>query len=399
MGKNQDLNKNIIVKCNDRLRELLCQIDGTPMYIEMAVYFKELNYQIDRMDFVDDWKTYYYEFGILFSLLDITKECFKKTKMLFKSSDLDPLYNFNFDKYIQCDDNNKINHFFYNYENFISTLRCLIIAHPINSNKTHDKTEYYSLNEISIDEDSIANALMPNKVQAKKDYIKFKIQKYYWNEEESIKSLFSIAINNIFIGKYYEYVSNYLITYLNTLETVEQKNKREHDEFFSELEKEKDNFKKLTFIRKAINREYKHDIDLGFIPFDIKIIDATFKNKDSFISDYLINTFVDSFKRDDYFNCIDLNLYENESKDYKYTTYWFEDINLSDQFSFEKAVFDANNYYVGMSNERFTYYFKRFLFNVFNVEEIKDCKTYYDIFSKIIRKELELRCIHSNAKA
>jgi hypothetical protein len=363
----------------------------------MAVYFKELNYQINMMDFENDWKSYYYEFGILFSLLDITKECIKKTSHPFKNDALNPLYNFDFDKYITCDDNNVINHFFYESENFISILRCLIIAHPINSNKSFDnKTEYFSLNEICVDSDSeIFKSLMPNKVHAKRDHIRLKIQKYCLDEEETIESLFSVLINNVFIRKYYKYITDFLYSYLSTFNTKDESDLKRNQELLNELYGESNLYKKLNIIRKGIMREYKNDVDLGYIPFDIRFIDTVFKVKNDFVCDYLVKTFIFNLKNNNYYECIDLRLYEKESKDYKWTTYWFEEVDFNDVFSFENAVIDAKNYNIKMKNERFTYYFLRFLFNVFSFEEIKSCKSYFDILSKIIKKELELRDLTS----
>ena len=78
----------------------------------MAVYFKKLNFQLNSMSFDNDWKTYYYEFGILFALLDIFKEYSKIGNPNYKKEQLSVVYKFNFEKYFKFDLNQDGYYFF-----------------------------------------------------------------------------------------------------------------------------------------------------------------------------------------------------------------------------------------------------------------------------------------------
>ena len=68
---NQEINKKIIKECNIKLRDKLNSLERKPLHIETACYFKEQAYQFDFLSFENDWKSYYYEFGMLFNLIDV----------------------------------------------------------------------------------------------------------------------------------------------------------------------------------------------------------------------------------------------------------------------------------------------------------------------------------------
>ena len=389
---NQLNNKQIIEDCNEKLRSKLCELEKKPLFIEMAVYFKELNFQLNSMSFDNDWKTYYYEFGILFALIDIFKEYSKIGNPNFKKEQLSVIFNFEFEKYIKFDLNQDVNYYFRDYEDFITALRCLIIAHPINSSIWQDKTVYYSLNQIWIDEDSeIRKVLLKDRVSGKKDFIRLEVQRYTLNDRESTEDLFSFIISNRFFGNYYKFISDILLEKLSKLPSEDELEKSNENTLKNILLDQNKNLKqKLAEIKKYEQKLYACDIEYGHIPFDVKYIDALLKNYNPEIAQKIIKTVIKNIDIDYGVDCFDLHAFEDQSKDYKYTIYWFENVNLLEKVDWKNIEDLAINYSMQIDNERFVYFYSRFLFNVLTPEEVVSCVTYLELLNKIINKNEEL---------
>lgn len=385
---NQEINKKIIKECNIKLRDKFNELERKPLHIETAVYFKEQVYQFDFLTFENDWKSYYYEFGMLFNLIDVYKEFVKKNTADYKDEMTDSIYEFDLDKYIKCDHNNKISFYFGNIKTFVTTLRCMTVAHPINSSTIDNETVYYSLNQIWVDDECKATSYFRNAlhiVSCGKDKIRLQIQKYYLKSEEETENLFSIAIDNRFFGVYYQFVTNIFLEYLKSFPTGEEIEEKKLNEILNYLSNPTNNLKsKLAKIKVYEKKEYKDDIKYGHIPFDVRFIDVLLKKYDEELANIIINTTIDNIKRGNGVDCFDLREYEKLSNDYKYTIYWFDEVDLTGVIDWNKIDSLSKIYSSDMENERFIYYYKNMLLKAFELEEVVSCKTYYDLFVKII---------------
>ena len=391
---NQEINKKIIKECNIKLRDRLNSLERKPLHIETACYFKEQAYQFDFLSFENDWKSYYYEFGMVFNLIDVYKVFVKKNTSEYKDEMTDSIYEFDLDKYIKCDHNNKISFYFGNIKTFVTTLRCMTVAHPINSSTIDAQTVYYSLNQIWVDEDCVATSFLRdalNMVSCGKDKLRLQIQKYDLKSDEETENLFSIAIDNRFFGDYYKFVTNIFMDYLNSFPTEEEIEEKKLNEILNYLSNPTNNLKsKLAKIKVYEQKEYKDDIKHGHIPFDVRYIDVLLKQYDEDLANIIINTTIDNIKRGNGVDCFDLREYEKLSNDYKYTIYWFDYVKLTDSIDWNEIESLSHNYSSDMDNERFIYYYIKMLFNAFDKDEVVLCKTYYDLFNKIVYKSIEL---------
>jgi len=386
---NQEINKKIIEECNVNLRDKLNSLERKPLHIETACYFKEQAYQFDFLSFENDWKSYYYEFGMLFNLIDVYKEFVKKNTSEYKDEMTNSIYDFKFDKYIKCDRGKLITDYFGNAQTFVTTLRCMTVAHPINSSTIEDQTVYYSLNQIWVDEDCVATSFLRdalNMVSCGKDKLRLQIQKYDLKSDEETENLFSIAIDNRFFGDYYKFVTNIFMDYLNYFPTEEEIEEKKLNEILNYLSNPTNNLKsKLAKIKVYEQKEYKDDIKYGHIPFDVRFIDVLLKQYDEDLANIIINTTIDNIRKGNGVDCFDLRGFEDLSGDHKDTTYWFDGVNLTDLINCD--FIESNN---------FAYYYQNMLFNVFDVGDIITCKTYFDLLVKIIYKNIEIKTKSTN---
>lgn len=388
----QEINRNKIISSNEKLRETFYLLEKKSLFVEISVYFKELNYQIGQMKFENDWKTYYFEFGILFSLMNIIKECYTKNIFGKFCDDLKTIYDFNFESFVKCDNDLKVSDYFGSNENFISKLRSMIIAHPITFVKKADSNVYFSLNEIWIDEHSAFSDILKNRVFAKKDQIRFKIQKYYLDKDGDINDMFSVVISNRFFGEYYSYLRKFFVSKLGMLKQ-EEEIKREKIMTLRNLLTNTtiDEREKLSAIIAYYTETYACDIKYGFIPFEIVFLKELIKrhNSEKDISTYLIQECINSIDDFKTVNVFSLNNFEEKSKDYKFTTYWFEEIELSESIDWDLYLLGNDN--EETINEKFLYFVKHFLIKVFDIDELVVINDYFCLMCKIIRKEIALR--------
>lgn len=396
-----ELNSNYL-KLNERFNKL----ENTPYNTQIACYFKEMIIQIKNIEFKDEWLSYYYIFGILYSLIDIAKTLTNKDKKIYSK-----IYDFNFDKYIKIEKldihkDRTLKSYFGNYETMITQLRCLLVAHPINND---NNKYYYGIDMIQCGNEAGSITSIFKGLHPEQNHILFKIQKYFkndWKSEEDYNNNAKIKISNLFLKDYHSYVINFILDVVKDYKTQEE---IDNEQVINDIESLKNGSNlnnKIGYIIKRKNKEvFASELEHIKNTFEYKFLKWLVKKDDSYddIKNYIVNAYLLSLENNNEFDCCYcVKLGDKHSLNHD-LYYWFEYCNPTDIINWKEEIYFADNYdnkTIELKNERFSYFVGNYLIELFDVDDayikeyfdknIKPIKNFGDLFCFFIRKEISL---------